>query len=172
MYGHSRYENPIKRGQLGGRPPPAGTRVQAYRNLNVHDQIGWSVRDAKTGLVIAIVAEVILEDASLKVSDAGRLRVLRDKRKNVHAWADGLWAPKGPPGRAPWERIRYNPYVFSSFVRASDESPLAHVQWVKLSEDGAFAVLDAGSARGRRKNPATIHHEAYGEIDTWNGLET
>jgi hypothetical protein len=162
-----RYPNPIERGKIGGKAPPAGTRVHAYRNLNVHNEVGWSLRDAKSGLVVAIVPEVILENATLRVSEAGRQRVLKEKRKSVHAWGDGAWAPRGPGPGARWERIRYNPYVFSTFVRAKDESPVLHARWLRLNEDGAYAVLDA-AAPSRRKNP--IHDEVAGEIDLWNGV--
>src|SRR5438093_2469132 len=60
--------------------------VEVYRNIRARN---WSVRDARTKKVIAHTPEVALTDVVFKVSEAGRQRVLREHRKNVHAWVRG-----------------------------------------------------------------------------------
>ena len=60
--------------------------VQVYRNL--HNRL-LSIQDAKTGLVIGHATTVDLKDASFIVREAGRQRVLKEKKKNVHAFVKG-----------------------------------------------------------------------------------
>lgn len=62
-------------------------RVFVYRNL--HNDC-FSVRSVDTGRVIAHVKSVQVSDARFIVSEAGRQRVLREKRKNVHAGVEGV----------------------------------------------------------------------------------
>jgi len=63
-----------------------GKRVFVYRNLRTGT---WSVKDLKTGRVIAHPDSIRLKDCTLKVSIAGRDRVRREGRKNVHAGVVG-----------------------------------------------------------------------------------
>lgn len=60
-------------------------RVEIYRNL--HNGL-WSVR--QNGLVVAHLESFRLEKVSFKVLEAGRQRVLKEKKKNVHAFICGL----------------------------------------------------------------------------------
>jgi hypothetical protein len=63
--------------------------VEVYRNLH---KDCWSVRDSKTRLVISHVDYIHLQNATLVVRPAGREKVLREKRKNVHAFIKGTVA--------------------------------------------------------------------------------
>lgn len=61
------------------------------------------------------------------VSEAGRQRVLREKRKNVHAFVRGELAglENNPKDSADnFQIITYNPYKYSSFVTDSSKSPV------------------------------------------------
>ncbi len=122
-----------------GRCPPAGTRVQVYRNLGVHGEVAWSVRDAKTRLVLAVVPEATVTNATLRVNESGRKRVLREKQKNVHAYVEGEWSD-APAEAGDWAPIRYNPYNLASFVRSVDQVPVRTARAVRLSSAGAFAA--------------------------------
>jgi len=100
-------------------------KVEVYRNLHKNC---WSVRDNKTGRVLRHVDEIHLLDADLVVRPAGREKVLREKRKNVHAFAKGevtAWIPRLPEGwhlnKDEYEaydttQIIYNPYLYDSFM--------------------------------------------------------
>jgi len=88
----------------------------------------------KRGLVIARLPEVYLSLPVGKVSEAGRQRVLREQKKNVHAGITGhLWhPPRGPNG--PTVEVTYNPYKYASFVYKATEAPLQEGhQWARLS---------------------------------------
>lgn len=61
-------------------------RVQVYRNLN-NGLI--SIQDLSTGLVLGHAYAVDLEEATFIVREAGRQQVLKEKRKNVHAFVRG-----------------------------------------------------------------------------------
>jgi hypothetical protein len=88
--------------------------VQVYFNL--HTRL-FSVRQDK---VVCHTDYICLSDVEFKVSQRGRERVLREKRKNVHAYVTGhLVSPdvvnKNTVGQA-WLNVTYNPYKFKSFV--------------------------------------------------------
>lgn len=89
------------------------TKVFCYRNLN-RKGVVWSVRDVKSGLVVDRSHNVFLKNVELKVSQAGRKRVLKEKRKNVHAGVQGLRL-KNKPKNVTWVRAVYNPYIYDSF---------------------------------------------------------
>ena len=80
-----------------------------------------SIRDARTRRVVAHASEVHLSDATFHVSLAGRARVIRDKRKNVHAWVRGVISE---PCDAIRTKVTYNPYKYSTFVRVDDATPV------------------------------------------------
>jgi hypothetical protein len=59
------------------------------------------------------------------VSEAGRQRVLREKRKNVHAFVRGelMSLVNDPKDSAEnLQTITYNPYKYKTFVKKNDES--------------------------------------------------
>jgi hypothetical protein len=74
------------------------------------------------------------------VNRKGRERVLREKRKNVHAGIKGyldhaelerVW---GDLPEDQFDEITYNPYKYSSFVHTKDGSPRWFGSVVKLEE--------------------------------------
>jgi len=87
------------------------------------------------GRVIGYAKAVTLRDAHTVVSEAGRQRVLREKRKNVHAYIDGkiaevreyqerlmvpITAGKFVRPRVSSQEIYYNPYRVEHFVWLDD----------------------------------------------------
>jgi len=96
-----------------------------YRNLNKKG-VWWSAKNTRTGLVEFREERIILRNVKLKVSEAGRQRVLRDKRKNVHAGVVGeiisedqlpmaYWGLLEEPIEFRWIKATYNPYTMESF---------------------------------------------------------
>ena len=77
-----------------------------------------SVRDGKSRKVVGHIHRVWLADVDFKVSEAGRQRVLREKKKNVHAFVRGTplaWDST----RVPLEGhtyLYYNPYTTKGFI--------------------------------------------------------
>lgn len=93
-------------------------RVFVYWNL--HKNL-WSVKALSgpdKGRVIAHSKYVILRKAEARVQEAGRQRVLRERRKNVHAGIVGDLV-QGEAVDLPWmesRRVTYNPYLYDWFV--------------------------------------------------------
>lgn len=106
-------------------------RVFVYRNL--HKKC-FSVRNVETGLVIRHAETVLLADATFKVSEAGRQRVLRQKMKNVHAGVQGtLVDGDSPKRRRKFNRARYNPYT-AGFFADEEGNPVTAAKTVLLMD--------------------------------------
>ena len=109
-------------------------RVQVYYNL--HKKC-LSIRHK--GKVIEHAQEVTLTDARFHVQQAGRERVLKQKRKNVHAYVSGklkesFWFTQAP--KYIWtakQRVAYNPYKYKSFVDKETLEPVASAEVVHIS---------------------------------------
>lgn len=140
-------------------------RVEIYRNLHNGK---LSIRDAKTKHVIGHAARVYLHDARFKVSQAGRKRVLREKRKNVHAVVNGVIgkaeAFQSYKGRDidPYQHeysvfhpefgtagvvcisreydITYNPYRFRQFWREDIDAGVDYAPLVRIMPESITAI--------------------------------
>mgnify|MGYP003116630655 FL=1 len=91
-------------------------RVEIYFNL--HKKV-FSMRHK--GKVIAHVYNAMLKDVSFVVQPAGRAKVLRDKKKNVHAFARGELIEQVPVDNYVGNVAKYNPYKAATFVDKDDE---------------------------------------------------
>lgn len=109
-------------------------RVYVYRNLH---RKCYSVKSLRTGRVIGHVDEITLTNVEFRVSKAGRERVLREKRKNVHAGVVGYIAIASMHGEI--IPVKYNPYKFSGFVR-DDESIIKQAAIAYLDTKGISVV--------------------------------
>lgn len=90
--------------------------VEIYRNLNKLGVI-YSIR--QNGLVIGHSDKLFLKDCEFIVSEAGRQRVLKEKKKNIHAFIRGYWTEhqKIVVWNSPkFLEISYNPYENNTFV--------------------------------------------------------
>ena len=104
--------------------------VQVYRNLNKKLHEGdhgpvYSVR-GDDGLVKRHTCHIALRDCTLRVGGKGNERVRDEKRKNVHAYVQGVdsstnidctWIYDSVP-------ITYNPYKHKTFVRKDTGEPV------------------------------------------------
>lgn len=114
-------------------------RVEVYRNLHTGT---WSVRDTRTGRVIAHPERVAVADAVFVVRPAGRVKVLAEGRKNVHAFVRGTLVEA--PAELPEDAVEayYNPYRFDSFVDRATEAPLMSAPLVVLDvAEGVHAAV-------------------------------
>jgi hypothetical protein len=105
-----------------------GEQVFVYRNLH---RDCWSVRSKKTGLVIAHVQGLTLHDAKFKVSEAGRQRVLREQKKNVHAGIEGR-LQRHQSYLSPASEVTYNPYRAGTFYCRFGERPVTEASEVEF----------------------------------------
>ena len=122
-------------------------RVFVYYNL--HREC-WSVRQG--GKIVDHTHSIMLKDCRYLVGKAGRKRVLREKRKNVHAFVHGYIHPHfigldfDPEPIDGWRKawtnlpeyqmreIRYNPYDKASFTYKDDASPAWFASYARFDE--------------------------------------
>ena len=104
-------------------------RVEVYYNL--HKNV-FSVRHK--GRVIQHTKMAVIKDAEYVVRPAGRAKVLREGKKNVHAFAAGRFSLKN--GLASYvkgaRKVTYNPYVNDTFVFAETGEPVTDAYVVTM----------------------------------------
>lgn len=123
-------------------------KVFIYRNLN---KKCWSVKaldGPQKNRVVAHVDTFVVKDATFKVSRAGRERVLRERRKNVHAGIVGVWATNDVDvskwasltGDDVTTEVTYSPYEGDFFFEVSTGKA---VHFAKI----AFATTSGNTVR-------------------------
>lgn len=95
-------------------------RVEVYFNL--HKRV-FSVRNCKTGRVIGHTSSIKIKDPAFVVRKSGRLRVLRERKKNVHAFVRGELDASHQSTDAQ-EKLYYNPYEVDSFMVCKTSEPI------------------------------------------------
>lgn len=114
------------------------TRVFVYYNL--HKKL-WSIKaldGAMKGKVIGHSEQVLLRDPVGKVSEAGRQRVLLEKRKNVHAGIVGYWAGTQADCYGQPHEVTYNPYKYKTFVFKETGEPFISARQAVLNKRQVF----------------------------------
>lgn len=91
-----------------------GEKVRVYYNLHKHC---WSIQEYKTRRVIAHCSKIDLINVVFKVSQTGRDKVLREQRKNVHAFVIGhVDLTNNVQCPIDSNVLYYNPYKVKNFV--------------------------------------------------------
>ena len=118
-------------------------RVEVYWNLH---KLCWSVRALEgpnKGRVIKHTQALGLRDCRFAVQPAGRERVLREQRKNVHAFVRGFMDTR--TSLPPFDEsvcVTYNPYKYDTFMHYLPEQtprevhPLSEARLVALNPRG------------------------------------
>ena len=98
-------------------------RVEVYFNLHKYT---WSIRQCSTGRVILHTDKVHIRDPKFVVRQSGRERVLREGKKNVHAFVRGeiTHFDDFDPDYLDYTLVAYNPYKFDTFVDVTDTMPV------------------------------------------------
>ena len=109
-----------------------GQRVRVYKNL--HNGM-WSIK--QKGLVIGYAKEIALENVSYIVSQAGRVRVLKEQRKNVHAYVEGCVSPY--PDNSVCIEVSYNPYKYGYFYKKHNLKEISSSKYAILT-DKLFSI--------------------------------
>ena len=107
--------------------------VEVYKNLH---RGCWSVR--QNGIVRFHTYAIALEQCQFKVSESGRQRVLREKRKNVHAFIKGMVTRKGD--RVKGDKVTNDPYKMSTFRKGG--KPCHTLDAVALSTVGVRELVE------------------------------
>lgn len=120
-------------------------KVFCYRNLR---RTRWSIKALEgpdKGHVIGHEQTVILSDVQARVQQSGRQRVLRERRKNVHAGLAGQLETDASVGNLPLlalSKISYNPYKAPTFLDHLGQPVLA-MDRAYLGADGKVTALNA-----------------------------
>jgi hypothetical protein len=100
-------------------------RARAYWNLR---RKCWSIMVKRK--VIGYASTILMRDVTFKVLEKSRQRIISSKRKNVHAFAEGIIIEQ--ESEKPYsltKMITYNPYRFGYFF---DKHSLEKVESNKL----------------------------------------
>jgi len=106
----------------------AGMDVDVYININKNCV---SIRNRSSGLVVEHTDECQVKDVEFVVEPGGRERVLKEKKKNVHAFVRGTLSDEGPPEGEGTE-VTYNPYKYSDFVVRDTGEPIKEAEHVTV----------------------------------------
>ena len=99
-------------------------KVAIYRNLHKNCLSVQSRERVDYGKVIAHCKSIFVKRPKFIVREKGRLKVLEESRKNVHAFIVGecpslelwSWLRDVKMGGNPTTKVFYNPYKYSTFV--------------------------------------------------------
>ena len=121
------------------------TRVETYYNVTKqclsYRPSGGKVKHAKA---------IVLNDVSFSVQPAGRERVRRENKKNVHAfvrgmpaWVAGLndnleYYTHANMERQGYRKITYNPYKYDSFVMTDSALPIKSATQVVIIDKNIY----------------------------------
>ncbi len=121
-------------------------KVDVYRNLHKKCMSVRSREKDDYGRVVSHLNSLLLGDCKFVVRPAGRIRVILDKRKNVHAFVRGtLKIGYGRPYDLStirvdkWVEVTYNPYMFETFVVKSTGQPIMKADQVLMIDGKVYA---------------------------------
>lgn len=119
-----------------GRHIDTNKKVMVYKNLHNGK---FSIK--QDGLVVAHVDSIVLSRAIFKVNESGRQRVIKEQKKNVHAFIVG-YPEKCNTSQNDVDNLRrvtYNPYESGSFYFKENKksvSPLGYDSVVCSTKNG------------------------------------
>lgn len=113
--------------------------IRVYRNLNrtFGEEKGfWSV---KQGVVRFHCTQIFLKNVTFPVNERVRLEVVRDKKKQVHAYVEGFLTDR-PTYFDDAHEVKYNPYENKKFVCRHGEVKAAEACMLVRLSDGKMRV--------------------------------
>lgn len=124
--------------------------VDVYYNIH---RAKLSIRSrSKPRRVIAHQNSIFMRNCRFVVSEAGRQRVLRERRKNVHAVVRGEWVEEFSWGGFgsrkifpadlsldKWRFVTYNPYRNAEFVDVESGRGISEAEYVIINGKDIFA---------------------------------
>ena len=124
-------------------------KVAIYRNLHKNCLSVQSRERVDYGKVIAYCKSIFVKRPKFIVREKGRLKVLEEGRKNVHAFIVGecpslelwSWLRDVKMGGNPTTKVFYNPYKYSTFVD-KDGNPVHKARAVLVNTNYIQADLN------------------------------
>ena len=117
-------------------------KVKVYYNLHKKCYSIVSLEKENYGKVIKHENCVPLFDAQFKVSEKGRQRVLREQKKNVHAYVVGTWVSEFKPN-FPIKLATYNPYKYEKFVDVKTGKPIEYAKEVFIDGQRVYIMKES-----------------------------
>ena len=111
-------------------------KTYVYRNLR-KQQLSLKQRNR----VIGYAEAVVLTDVEFRVRESGRQRCLRERQKNVHAFAVGKMEPTTPDNIhafKPGVRVSYNPYRSAHFFDVATGTPVHYGKRVLVTANNGI----------------------------------
>ena len=115
-----------------------GKYCEVYFNL--HKRL-FSVRHK--GIVVAHARNVKVIKPKFVVQPAGRAKVLREKKKNVHAFVRGYITQGVSIMPAKQKLVTYNPYKHTSFVERGSDRPICNAEYAVLDITDKKPLVEA-----------------------------
>ena len=120
---------------------------EVYFNLHKHT---FSVRSSRSGRVIIHTDCVHIKNPKFVVRQSGRNRVLREGKKNVHAFVRGEIRPFTDfdyENCPTLDVVTYNPYKYVGFVKMPDEKLVHNAEhaYMQISDDGVPSIHAEGA---------------------------
>jgi hypothetical protein len=107
-------------------------KVRVYFNLH-RKQLSVQHKTPSGWRLWRHAEQVTLENPRFRVSEPGRQRVLREKRKNVHALIEGdLVLTEGAP-ITPATAVTYNPYKMATFQTVEAGEPVRSAKYAIIN---------------------------------------
>lgn len=106
-----------------------------YRNLRTKT---FSLKHG--GKVIRHPSEILLKEVRFKVSEKGRQRVLKEKRKNVHATVQAKEIVESSMKLYISEEVYYDPYKTKTFINKRTKEPIYEAELVLASNNKIYIV--------------------------------
>lgn len=112
-------------------------KVRVYFNLR-KKMISVQAKVNGSWKVVNHINELYLKDSVFKVSEAGRQRVIKNRRKNVHAFIYGEIVESLPnPMTLTFNSVYYNPYKVSKFQIKNQD--IERADYVYINNRSVFA---------------------------------
>lgn len=97
----------------------------------------------KSWFVAGHVNNAVLSCVTFHVSENGRQRVIKEKCKNVHAWAQATLLGEVYADLVTPISVNYNPHTDSGFVERHTQKPLQACQYLVVRNNQVFVSTDA-----------------------------
>lgn len=117
-----------------------GKKVRVYRNLR-NKLLSVQAKVNGSWLVIGHTNNINLFAPKFVVSKAGRERVIKEQRKNVHAYVVGTVTSETIEKEGAARRVTYNPYKFDSFVEAESLNRVTSAQLANINTVTGIRII-------------------------------
>jgi hypothetical protein len=106
--------------------------VRVYRNLHKPGVV-YSVW--QKGRVVAHTEHIALQYCRCYASKLAAARMRITKRKEVHAWIEGIITTQNQPVS---RRVRYNAYLYDFFYDDETKQPVVKANYMLFNEKGVY----------------------------------